>query len=120
MNYGYVRVSTADQTADSQKSLIARYVVDRRWTIDEWLEVEMSSRRSQEQRRLTELVAKVGPGDTVIVAELSRLGRSIREVLGLIEELINQKKCRLICVKQGLDVDPGNQHEMTTKVLSSR
>jgi len=117
MNYGYVRVSTADQTADSQKSLIARYVVDRRWTIDEWLEVEMSSRRSQEQRRLTELVAKVGPGDTVIVAELSHLGRSIREVLGLIEELINQKKCRLICVKQGLDVDPGNQHEMTTKVL---
>lgn len=99
MIYGYVRVSTAEQTADSQKSLIARYVVDRRWTIDEWMEVEMSSRKSVEQRRLTELVAKVGSQDTVIVSELSRLGRSIREVLTLIEELIGRKQCRLILVK---------------------
>gem|GEM_PF-3703738 len=38
MIYGYVRVSTAEQSADSQKSLIARYVVDRRWTVDEWME----------------------------------------------------------------------------------
>jgi len=117
MIYGYVRVSTAEQSADSQKSLIARYVVDRRWTVDEWMEVEMSSRKSTEQRRLTELVDRVDSQDTVIVSELSRLGRSIREVLGLIEELIGRKQCRLILVKQGLDIDPKNQHEMTNKVL---
>ncbi len=116
MIYGYVRVSTAEQSADSQKSLIARYVVDRRWTVDEWMEVEMSSRKSTEQRRLTELVDRVDSQDTVIVSELSRLGRSIREVLGLIEELIGRKRCRLILVKQGLDIDPKNQHEMTNKV----
>ena len=117
MIYGYVRVSAAEQTADSQKSLIARYVVDRRWTVDEWMEVEMSSRKSIEQKRPTELVAKVGSQDTVIVSELSRLGRSIREVLTLIEELIGRKQCRLIVVKQGLDIDPKNQHEMTNKIL---
>ena len=77
----------------------------------------MSSRQSTEQRRLTELVAKVSSQDTVIVSELSRLGRSIREVLGLIEELIGRKQCRLILVKQGLDIDPKNQHEMTNKIL---
>jgi DNA invertase Pin-like site-specific DNA recombinase len=117
MIYGYVRVSTADQSADGQKSQIARYVVDRHWTVDAWMEVEMSSRRSVEQRRLTELIAAVSGGDTVIVSELSRLGRSIREVLGLIEELIGGKGCRLILIKQGLDLDPGNQHELTNKVL---
>ncbi len=79
--------------------------------------VEMSSRKSTEQRRLTELVDRVDSQDTVIVSELSRLGRSIREVLGLIEELIGRKQCRLILVKQGLDIDPKNQHEMTNKVL---
>lgn len=84
MIYGYVRVSTAEQTADGQKSLIARYVVDRRWAVDEWMEVEMSSRKSSEQRRLTELIDRVGAADTVIVSELSRLGRSIREVLGVL------------------------------------
>ena len=61
--------------------------------------------------------AKVAAGDTVIVSELSRLGRSLREVLGLIEELIHQKRCRLILVKQGLDLDPQNHRDMTHKIL---
>ena len=69
MLYGYVRDSTAVQTTNSQKSVIARFVVD---------------------RHLTELFTNVSPQDTVIVSELSRLGRSIREVLRLIEELIGR------------------------------
>ena len=77
----------------------------------------MSSRRTAGQRRLPELLAKVAAGDTVIVSELSRLGRSLREVLGLIEELIHQKRCRLILVKQGLDLDPQNHRDMTHKIL---
>lgn len=115
MLFGYVRVSTSAQSAESQKSLIARYLVEHRWTLDEWIEVEMSSRRTAGQRRLPELLAKVAAGDTVIVSELSRLGRSLREVLGLIEELIHQKRCRLILVKQ--DLDPQNHRDMTHKIL---
>ena len=96
--FGYVRVSTSAQSVESQKSPIARYLVEHRWTLDEWIEVEMSSRRTAGQRRLPELLTKVAAGDTVIVSELSRLGRSLREVLALIEELIYQKRCRLILV----------------------
>ena len=117
MIFGYVRVSTSAQSAESQKSLIARYLVEHRWTLDEWIEVEMSSRRTAGQRRLPELLAKVAASDTVIVSELSRLGRSLREVLGLIEELIHHKRCRLILVKQGLDLDPQNHRDMTHKIL---
>ena len=47
MIFGYVRVSTSAQSAESQQSLIARYLVERRWTLDEWIEVEMSSRRTR-------------------------------------------------------------------------
>jgi DNA invertase Pin-like site-specific DNA recombinase len=112
MLIGYVRVSTSAQSAESQKSVIARYVVEQRWTLDEWIEVELSSRR-----RLPELLAKVSAHDTVVVAELSRLGRSLREVLAFIEELIQHKQCRLILVKQGLDLDPQNHRNMTHKIL---
>ena len=35
----------------------------------------------------------------------------------LIEELIHQKRCRLILVKQGLDLDPQNHRDMTHKIL---
>lgn len=92
-------VSTSTQSVESQKSLIARYLVEHHWTLDEWIEVEVSSRMTAGRRRLPELLAKVAAGDTVIVLELSRLGRSLREVLDLIEELIYHKRCRLILVK---------------------
>ena len=55
----------------------------------------------------------------LLVGELAdvRLGRSLREVLDLIEELIPQKRCRLTLVKQGLDLDPQNYRDMTHKIL---
>jgi DNA invertase Pin-like site-specific DNA recombinase len=117
MVLGYIRTSTADQSADGQKSLIARYVVERKMIVDEWIEVEVSSRKSAEKRKITELLDKVSAQDTVIVSELSRLGRSIKEVLQIIEELIQVKRCKLILIKQNLHLDPSNQHDMTNKVL---
>ena len=117
MIYGYLRVSKMDQHLESQKSLIARYVVDHKMVIDEWIQVEISSRKSVEKRRITELLDKVETGDIVIVSEISRVGRSIKEVLQIIEELIQVKKCRLVLVKQGLDLDPTNQNDMTNKIL---
>ncbi len=117
MVLGYIRTSTADQSADGQKSLIARYVVERKMIVDEWIEVEVSSRKSVEKRKITELLDKVSAQDTVIVSELSRLGRSIKEVLQIIEELIQVKECKLILIKQNLHLDPSNQHDMTNKVL---
>ena len=51
MVLGYIRTSTADQSADGQKSLIARYVVERKMIVDEWIEVEVSSRKSAEKER---------------------------------------------------------------------
>lgn len=117
MVLGYIRTSTADQSADGQKSLIARYVVERKMIVDEWIEVEVSSRKSAEKRKITELLDKVSAQDTVIVSELSRLGRSIKEVLQIIEELIQMKGCKLILIKQNLHLDSSNQYDMTNKVL---
>ena len=117
MIYGYLRVSKIDQHLESQKSLIARYVVNHKMVIDEWIQVEISSRKSAEMRRITELLEKVKTGDMVIVSEISRVGRSIKEVLQIIEELIQVKKCRLVLVKQGLDLDPINKNDITNKIL---
>lgn len=38
MVLGYIRTSTADQSKEGQKSLIARYVVERKMIVDEWIE----------------------------------------------------------------------------------
>ena len=51
--------------------------------------------------------------DTLIVTELSRLGRSTAEVIGLVNELI-KKQVRVIAIKQNLDI---KKHDMTSKVM---
>ncbi|WP_198424761.1 recombinase family protein [Spirosoma endbachense] len=43
--------------------------------------------------------------------------RSIKEVLGLVEKLMTEKNCRLILIKQNLDLDPKNHRDMTNKIL---
>jgi DNA invertase Pin-like site-specific DNA recombinase len=60
---------------------------------------------------------QLSPGDVVIVSELSRLGRSIREVLHIIERIVKENRCRIIMIKQNLDINPKNTNNMTNKVL---
>jgi len=117
MIYGYVRVSTHDQSIDSQKNLISRHSIDHKWMVDEWIELEMSSRKSTAQRRIDELLAKLNPDDIVITSELSRLGRSIRETLNTIETILNEKQTRLILIKQNVDINPRDKNNVTNKVL---
>ncbi len=117
MIYGYVRVSNQDQNVESQKNVISRYGVDHKMMVDEWIEVEMSSRKSTRDRRIDELLEKLQPGDVIIASELSRLGRSIKETLNTIDNLVQNKKNRLILIKQNLDMNPGNMNSLTNKVL---
>ena len=56
-------------------------------------------------------------GDIVVASELSRLGRSIKEVLSIIESIIEEKGCRLVLVKQNIDINPDNKGDMTNKIL---
>ena len=117
MIFGYIRVSTADQNLDGQKNLISRYCMDNKLIVDEWIELEMSSRKTVEQRRINELLDKLNPHDIVITSELSRLGRSIKETLTTIESVLDQKQARLILIKQNLDLNPNDRNNITNKVL---
>ena len=84
---GYIRVSTEKQDLEKQRHLLLEYAHQRKLTIDEIIEVEISSRKNQRERRISELVEKLSAGDLLIVAELSRLGRNMLETLNLINAL---------------------------------
>jgi len=117
MIYGYIRVSNHDQNLEGQKNLISRYGMEHKLIVDEWIELEMSSRKSTKQRRIDELLNKLLPNDTVIASELSRLGRSIKETLNTIEVIVKEKGARLVLIKQQLDLNPSNTSNLTHKVL---
>ncbi len=117
MIFGYVRVSTQDQSVESQKNSISRYCIDQKMMVDEWIELEMSTRKSTAHRRIDELLNKLSPSDIVISSELSRLGRSIKETLNTIETIIQDKQARLILIKQNLDLNPNAKNNVANKVL---
>ncbi len=117
MIYGYVRVSTQEQSVESQKNCISRYCIEQKLMVDEWIELEMSSRKSTAMRRIDELLDRLSPDDVVIASELSRLGRSIKETLNTIETIVQEKLARLILIKQNLDLNPKAKNNVANKVL---
>lgn len=111
---GYVRVSTVRQDADNQRHEILEYANKHHLHIDDFIEVEISSRKDKKQRRITELLEKLESGDILIVSELSRLGRSTSEVIDIVNEII-AKEIKFIAIKQGLNIS--GQHDMQSKVM---
>lgn len=96
---GYIRVSTDKQDADSQRHLLLEYANKHKILIDEFIEIEISSRRNQQERRIDELLIRLTQGDTLIVAELSRLGRNMLETMNIIHEL-TENGVSIIFVRQ--------------------
>ena len=111
---GYVRISTAKQDVDNQRHEILEYANKNHLHVGEFMEIEISSRKDKKQRRIEELLSELQSGDTLIVSELSRLGRSTSEVIDIVNELI-AKKIRFIAIKQGLNIL--GQHDMQSKVM---
>ncbi|HEC1777076.1 recombinase family protein [Campylobacter sp. RKI_CA19_01128] len=99
MVIAYIRISTAKQDSEVQKLQIYEYCIKNKINIDEVMEVEMSSRKSLEKRRMNELKDKLNEGDLLICTELSRLGRSMLEVITLILEL-SEKGVQFVFLRQ--------------------
>lgn len=115
MIYAYLRVSTAEQSLESQKSIINDYVVKNKLIIDEIIEAYISSRKSPEARKITDLIDKLQSGDVLICSELSRLGRSLAETLQLVDQIKN-KQVKLILIKNNLVIDTAT-NDMNTKIM---
>jgi DNA invertase Pin-like site-specific DNA recombinase len=96
---GYIRVSKDDQDLDKQRHLLLEYSQRHKLLIDEFIEVEISSRKNQRERRITELIHRLQDGDLLLVAELSRLGRNMLETLNIIHDL-TQKGVKIIFIRQ--------------------
>lgn len=96
---GYIRVSTDQQDLEKQRHLLLNYSQSQQWLIHEFIESEASSHQDQKVRKIEELLAKLYPGDILLVAELSRLGRNMLETLNIINTL-SEKAINIIFIRQ--------------------
>ena len=111
--YAYLRVSTDQQDLDNQRLEIESYAKNRKMVIDDWVKVEVSSRKNLHERRISELIQRLKRGDKLIVSELSRLARSMRETHNIVHE-IAKRKAHLHVIKQNLVMKGAN--DMATKI----
>lgn len=109
----YIRTSTDKQDLNNQKLEIFEFAKKNQFEVDDFIQMTISSRKTSKERRIDEMLSILSDADTLIVTELSRLGRSTAEVIGLVNELI-KKQVRVIAIKQNLDI---KQHDITSKVM---
>ena len=110
----YLRVSTDRQDLKNQKLEILEYARKHNQKVNDFIEIEISSRRTTKQRRIEELLDRLKSGDALIVSELSRLGRSVGQVITIVDELI-KNKVRLIAIKENININ--GKPDMQTKMM---
>ncbi|MBV5327415.1 MAG: recombinase family protein [Chlorobium sp.] len=83
---GYLRVSTAEQDVEKNKGDILKLANDLKLGHVEWIEEKVSGTKDWKKRELGLVFSALHEGDTVIVSELSRLGRSTLQILEIMKE----------------------------------
>jgi DNA invertase Pin-like site-specific DNA recombinase len=101
----YLRVSTGEQTVENQRRELAAYIAARDWTIAREYADEGISGSLERRPALDELLrdAKRRRFDFVIVWSLDRLGRNLRHLVTLLDEL-QSLNVALISLRDGLDL----------------
>ena len=81
---GYLRVSTIDQDTEKNKAEILSLANDKRFGHVKFIEEKVSGKKSWKERKIKSIIDDLGEGDRLIVPELSRLGRSMLEIMEML------------------------------------
>ena len=98
MIYGYIRVSSDQQTVENQRFEISNFCAKERMRIDGWIEETISGTKNYNSRQLGKLLKMTTKGDLIICAELSRLGRNLFMIMEILNICMN-KECRVWTIK---------------------
>ena len=110
----YLRVSKDSQDVNNQRLAILEFARKEKMEVDDFVEITVSSRKSTKERKIDQLLEQLDTGDILIVSELSRMGRSVGEIITTVDTLV-KRKIRFIAVKEGIRLN-GSQ-DMQTKVM---
>jgi len=88
--YAYIRVSTDKQDLENQRYAILEFANKKKLGNVEFIEEAVSGKVSWKNRKLKDLIDNLKTGDNLIVAEMSRLGRSMLEIMELLNILLSK------------------------------
>jgi DNA invertase Pin-like site-specific DNA recombinase len=92
MKIGYMRVSTQEQNLDRQEKALMEAGVEK-------IFYEKVSAKNSDREQLKNLLEYIREGDIVYIESISRLGRSLQDLLNIIQ-IFNKKGVGLISLKE--------------------
>lgn len=115
--YGYLRVSTADQDLEKDKYNVLEFANNLASVPVLWVEEKVSGKVHWRKRAIGDLVDQMVAGDTLIVSELSRLGRSMLECMEILS-ICTEREIRVYAVKGSWRLDNSIQSKIVAMAFS--
>jgi DNA invertase Pin-like site-specific DNA recombinase len=110
-------VSTSDQDVEKNKADILLLAHRKELGQVSFVEETVSGRVPWRQRKLATILEDLRPGDTLVVSELSRLGRSMLECMEILA-IATQKGLKLHTVKGEWQLDSSLQSKIMAMVFA--
>ena len=111
-----LRVSTAQQDAGSQRLAILEYARKHGFQIDHFVEATARGQATARHRRFDELISILNRGDRLVVNELSRLGRSLGQIVTVLDGFA-KAGIAFIAIKENIRVE--GKQDIQTKVMTT-
>ena len=100
MIYAYTRVSTDKQSLDNQRFALETYASKSGFSVGEWVCETVSGLKETGARKLGGLFGRAKKGDTILISEISRLGRNIFLIMEALGFCI-ARGFHIVSVKEG-------------------
>lgn len=114
---GYLRVSTAEQDLDKNKSDILLLANEKNLGQIQFIEETVSSKISWRRRQIAIVFENLEDGDSLVVSELSRLGRSMLECMEILS-IAMQRGINVYAVKGNWQLDQSIQSKIVAMAFS--
>lgn len=102
--YAYIRVSTEMQTHENQKYEIRKYCRRNGIEVTDWIAESISGTVAVERRMLGKAISEMSKGDLLISTELSRLGRNMLMIMGILN-ICSTKGISIHTIKDNFDLN---------------
>ncbi len=113
----YLRVSTLAQDLEKDKASILDFANSHQFGYVEWVQEKISGRVCWKERKIKEVIDTLSKGDRLIVPEMSRLGRSMLEIMEILS-IAKQKEISIYDVKNGWTLDNSIQSKVLAMAFS--
>ena len=103
MIYAYIRVSTDKQTVKNQRYEISNFAKNKNLFIEKWIEEKVSGTKKIQDRKLGCLLKKMKKHDTLLVSEISRLGRNLMQIMSILNFCM-ENSIKIISIKENYEL----------------